>query len=77
MIYSQRFLRVIDTRDGGVLAQDSYFVIRVRDVGAAAALRAYAEVRERQRDPDTMLVYEIRAMAQRSGPNHPKCGEEE
>jgi hypothetical protein len=47
-----------------------FFLIRLKDAYAQAALRAYADA---ARGDDPEYAAEIDALAQRSGPAHPNC----
>lgn len=54
----------------GLTEDDEFFAIKLKDVGALSALKAYASVYEAV-DPE--YAGEVRALAERSGPNHPLC----
>lgn len=49
------------------------FVIRLKDMYAADALNAYADAAKYARHRDLEYSAEVRALAERSGPNHPNC----
>ena len=55
---------------GFVGASDEFFVIKLKDKYAQAALIAYADAAEHD-DPE--WAKEVRELAQRSGKNHPLC----
>lgn len=55
---------------GPVGSPDEFFVIKLKDRFAQAALNAYADAAEKI-DPE--YAEEIRQLAKRSGPSHPNC----
>ena len=55
---------------GEVFGPDEFFVVKLKDKYAQAALNAYADAAQSD-DPE--WAAEIRALADRSGPNHPLC----
>lgn len=59
----------------GATPEDEFFVIKLKDVGARAALAAYADVYDKPGGVplDDEYAAEIREMAARSGKHHPLC----
>lgn len=55
---------------GAIGAPDEFFLIKLKDKNAQAALQAYAEA-ARVDDPE--WAAEVAALAARSGPMHPLC----
>ncbi len=56
---------------GIVGEQDEFFVIKLKDAGAEAALIAYADKMAELGMAE--WAQEVREMAKRAGPNHPLC----
>ena len=63
-------LRTNEVQWGRVGNDDEFFVIKLKDRNAQEALLAYAHSIE-PKDPE--FAKEVRALANRSGPNHPAC----
>lgn len=63
-------LRTNQVQWGYVGAEDEFFVIKLKDANAHAALMAYAKCAEIF-DPE--FAAEVRELAERSGPKHPLC----
>lgn len=67
-----RVLEIAGVVDWGNTVDSEFFVIRLKDLGARAALNAYAAVfMGKGEDPE--YASEIEQMAKRAGPNHPNC----
>lgn len=58
--------------DWGNTVDSEFMVIRLKDIGARAALQSYAHV-FRGMAADHEYAAEIEEMAARSGPSHPNC----
>jgi hypothetical protein len=77
---------VFRSRDGKAMSSepgsdDEIFVLKLRDIASQDALRAYAARIDRivELHPNSALEHlteyanSVRDMAERAGPNHPKC----
>lgn len=66
-------LRTLDEHgilDWGNTDETEFFVIRLKDKYAAAALAGYAS---KAREDDPEYAYDIAELADRAGENHPNC----
>jgi hypothetical protein len=52
---------------------DEFFVIKLKDVNAHAALLAYAEAAMRDPGSDKEFAHDVHELAMRSGAYHPLC----
>lgn len=56
--------------DWGCTPETEFFVIRLKDKNAAAALAGYAS---KAQEDDPEYAYEVSELADRAGENHPNC----
>jgi len=70
----QKFYLVpVETVEWGNTPETEFFVIKLKDENAGAALLAYSQAVLRSPHPDPEFANEVYELAMRSGPLHPLC----